>query len=85
MALFALLGSSLHPIAAAAPMALPPRAQAGSNADPWVQAAHQGVKAYSRAADAYTADLMSVALWALVIAAGVVLLEWLIWRYRSRR
>ena len=49
------------------------------------RSAHRGVNAYSRAADAYTADLFSVALWALVIAAAVVLLEWVAWRYRSRR
>lgn len=84
MALFALLGSSLHPIAAAAAVAMPHKAQDDS-VDPLVRAAHHGLKAYSRAADAYTADLMSVALWALVIAGAIVLLEWLAWRYRARR
>ncbi len=85
MALFALLGTSLHPIAAGAGVALPHPIQGSGEVDPLMQAAHRAVKAYSRASDAYTADLLSVALWALVIAAGVVLLEWLAWRYRSRR
>lgn len=52
---------------------------------PLVQGAKRAVQAYSRASDAYAADLVSVAFWALVIAAGIVLLEWLAWRYRARR
>ncbi len=47
----------------------------------------RAVQAYSRASDAYAADhLASVALWALLVAAVVVLLEWLAWRHgRGRR
>ena len=45
----------------------------------WAQGIRLGLKAYTRASDAYQ-DLMapSVALWVVLIAGGVVLLEWLL-------
>lgn len=48
-------------------------------ADPWLHGAHLALRAYTRASDAYAAhQLDSVALWAVLIAAGLVLLEWLV-------
>ena len=46
----------------------------------WAQGIRVALKAYTRASDAYAQDLFapSVALWAVLIAAGVVLLEWVI-------
>lgn len=50
--------------------------------DALLQGAQQGVHAFARASDAYAQGFApsSVALWALLIAAGVVLLEWLLGR-----
>jgi hypothetical protein len=51
--------------------------------EPWVHGTNVALRAYARASDAYTANqLGSVALWAVLIAAGLVLLEWLIARRR---
>lgn len=52
--------------------------------DALVQAARLGLQAYTRASDAYTEGFMkpSVALWSVGIAAGIVLLEWLLARGR---
>lgn len=46
----------------------------------WAQGIKVALKAYTRASDAYAQNLVapSVALWAVLIAAGFVLLEWLI-------
>jgi hypothetical protein len=44
------------------------------------------LQAYSKASDAYTANVAcSVALWTLLIAAAIVLLEWLLGRGRPPR
>jgi hypothetical protein len=47
-----------------------------------VQGAEKALQAYTRAADAYAQNLTapSVALWSVLIAAAVVLLEWLLGR-----
>lgn len=48
-------------------------------ADPWLRGAHVALRAYTRASDAYAAhQLGSVALWAVLMAAALVLLEWLV-------
>jgi hypothetical protein len=56
----------------------------------WAQGIKTALKAYSRASDAAYAPnlplpaelpLQSVTLWALLIAAGVLLLEWLVARH----
>jgi len=46
----------------------------------WAQGIKVALKAYTRASDAYAQNLVtpSVALWAVLIAAGFVLLEWLV-------
>ena len=46
----------------------------------WAQGIRLALKAYTRASDAYAQDLFapSVALWAVMIAGGIVLLEWLL-------
>ncbi|MBC5783255.1 hypothetical protein H8N03_09890 [Ramlibacter sp. USB13] len=51
----------------------------------WAQGIKLALKAYTRASDAYAQNLVapSVALWAVLIAAGVVLLEWVIARRHS--
>jgi hypothetical protein len=63
-----------------------PGAQARSAAelDPFVHGAHKALVVYSRASDAYFDDPVapSVALWVVLIAGGVVLLEWLLARHR---
>jgi len=47
----------------------------------WAQGIRVAVKAYTRASDAYQNMMApSVALWAVLIAAGIVLLEWLLTR-----
>lgn len=52
-------------------------------ADPWAHGTHVALRAYTRASDAYASPQMgSVALWAVLIAAAVVLLEWLVARGR---
>jgi len=50
--------------------------------EPLVQGAEAALQAYTRASDAYAQSLVSpsVALWSVLIAAGVVLLEWLLAR-----
>lgn len=54
--------------------------------DPLVQGAEAALQAYTRASDAYTQNLVSpsVALWSVLIAVAVVLLEWLVARPRRR-
>jgi hypothetical protein len=50
----------------------------------WAQGIKVALKAYGRASDAYAQNIIvpsgipSVALWSVLIAAGVVLLEWLV-------
>lgn len=48
----------------------------------WAQGIKLALKAYTRASDAYAQDFVapSVALWAVLIAGGLVLLEWLVAR-----
>jgi hypothetical protein len=48
----------------------------------WAQGIKVALKAYTRASDAYAQNLFapSVALWAVLIAGGFVLLEWLLAR-----
>jgi Ni,Fe-hydrogenase I cytochrome b subunit len=48
----------------------------------WAQGFKVALKAYTRASDAYAQDaiLTSVAMWAVLIAAGIVLLEWVVAR-----
>jgi hypothetical protein len=50
------------------------------------QGADAAVRAYTRASDAYAADgiVPSVALWTVLIAAMVLLLEWLLSRRGGR-
>jgi len=59
-------------------------ARGAMEADPLVQGAEAALQAYTRASDAYAQNLVSpsVALWTVLIAAGVVLLEWLLARFR---
>ena len=54
---------------------------------PLAHGAEWGMQAYSRAADAYAALSLeaSVALWAVGIAGGLVLFEWLLAPTRRRR
>jgi hypothetical protein len=53
----------------------------------WAHGIKLALKAYTRASDAYAQNIIvpsgipSVALWAVVIAGGLVLLEWLVSRY----
>ena len=45
----------------------------------WAHGMRLALKAYTRASDAYQNVMTpSVALWAVLIAAGVVLLEWVV-------
>ncbi|MDB5956044.1 hypothetical protein [Ramlibacter sp.] len=62
-------------------------ARPGDDADPLVQGAQLALQAYTRASDAYAQSFVSpsVALWSLLIAAGVVLLEWLVARTGRQR
>jgi hypothetical protein len=70
-------------LALGAASALPQRAAPLDAADPWALGARVALQAYSRASDAYTANVAcSVALWTVLIAALVVLLEWLLGRGR---
>ena len=50
-----------------------------------VSGAETGLQAWARASHAYVSGLFdpSVALWALLIAGGAVLLEWLLARTRG--
>ena len=51
----------------------------------WAQGIKVALKAYTRASDAYASNFTwSPALWALGIAAGLVLLEWLLSRHALR-
>jgi hypothetical protein len=70
--------------AAGLPHAHPRR---GVEADPLVQGAEAALQAYTRASDAYTQSVVSpsVAFWSLVIAAVLVLLEWLVATLRPGR
>lgn len=56
-------------------------------ADTWAHGVKLALKAYTRASDAYAANFVvpSVALWAVLIAGGVVLLEWLVAGRGARR
>jgi len=58
------------------------KARAPLDADPLVEGAEAALQAYTRASDAYAQGVISpsVALWTVLIAAGVVLLEWLLAR-----
>ncbi len=51
----------------------------------WAQGFKVALKAYTRASDAYTHEAMltTVAMWAVLIAAGIVLLEWVVARRAS--
>ena len=74
---------SVLALALGAASALPQRAAPLEAADPWALGARVALQAYSRASDAYTANVAcSVALWTVLIAALVVLLEWLLGRGR---
>ena len=55
--------------------------------DALAQGADKALHAFARASDAYAHGLFpsSVASWALLIAAGVVLVEWLLGRRRNPR
>ena len=55
--------------------------------DALAQGADKALHAFARASDAYALGLFpsSVALWAVLIAGGVVLLEWLLGRRGNRR
>jgi hypothetical protein len=81
------LANAVQPFAAAAKGLPAASSRSGSDIDPLVHGAEQGVQAYSRASDAYAALSFdsSVALWALGIAGAVVLLEWLLARTGRRR
>ncbi|MBK6006418.1 hypothetical protein JJB11_09970 [Ramlibacter ginsenosidimutans] len=48
----------------------------------WAQGLTLALGAYTQASDAYAHDALvnSVALWAVLIAAGLVLLEWVVAR-----
>lgn len=46
----------------------------------WEQGIRLAVKAYTRASDAHNLVSPSVAFWVLLIAAGIVLLEWVVSR-----
>jgi hypothetical protein len=51
--------------------------------DGFAQGAEAALQAYTKASDAYAAHMWpSVALWSLLIAAVLVLLEWLVSRRR---
>lgn len=66
----------------AMPRAQGPAEKPGS--DPWMLGARLAVRAYTKASDAYAANVLgSVALWSLLIAAALVLLEWLLGRRRG--
>ena len=54
--------------------------------EPWAQGIRVALKAYTRAADAYALNLVvpPVALWAVGIAAAIVLLEWVLARNAPR-
>ena len=73
------LGSALHVHGQVAHSGHP---RTALDADPLVQGAEAALQAYTRASDAYAQNLVSpsVALWSVLIAAGVVLLEWLLAR-----
>ena len=74
---------SVLALALGAASALPQRAAPLEAADPWALGARVALQAYSRASHAYTANVAcSVALWTVLIAALVVLLEWLLGRGR---
>lgn len=53
--------------------------------DALAQGAEKALQAYTRAADAYAQNGFSpsVALWSLLIAAALVLVEWLVARPRA--
>lgn len=54
--------------------------------DALVQGAQAALQAYTRASDAYAEQLFtSVAFWSVLIAAGLVLLEWALGRGRRGR
>lgn len=54
--------------------------------DGFAQGAEAALQAYTKASDAYTAHMWpSVAIWSVLIAAALVLLEWLLSRGRGGR
>lgn len=85
MAMLPLLGNAVQTFAAAVSGLPAAQARSAAETDPLVQGAHKALVIYSRASDAYAANLLapSVAFWALLIAAAVVLLEWLLARRRG--
>jgi hypothetical protein len=74
--------SSAHAFTAGGSHVLPQVQAGGSGVSHLVQGAEKAVQVYSRASEAYTGGLVapSVAFWALLIAAGFVLLEWVVAR-----
>jgi hypothetical protein len=81
-----ILGGAVQFVAGAASAVPNGQARAAAEMDPLVQGAHKALIVYSRASDAYAANQLSpsVAFWALLLAAGVVLLEWLVAGRRGR-
>jgi hypothetical protein len=79
-------GDAMQAICAAAAGLPQGQARGVADMEPLVRGAERAVQAYTRASDAYAANFFepSVALWALLIAGAVVLLEWLLARYRGR-
>ena len=80
------LGSAILVHAQAAPARLAhAHARGLDESDPLLQGAEAALQAYTRASDAYAQSFVwpSVALWSALIAAGVVLLEWLLARRRG--
>ena len=58
-----------------------------ADVDPLVQGAHKALAVYSKTSDAYASHHSispSIALWAVLIAAAVVLLEWVVARRGGR-
>jgi hypothetical protein len=74
--------SSAHAFAAGGSHVLPQVQATGDDVAHLVQGAEQAVQVYSRVSEAYTGGLVapSMAFWALLIAAGFVLLEWVLGR-----
>jgi hypothetical protein len=56
------------------------------DSDGFAQGAEAALQAYTKASDAYAAHMWpSVAIWSVLIAAALVLIEWLLARARARR
>jgi hypothetical protein len=55
------------------------------DSDAFVQGAEKALQAYTKASDAYAENMLaSVALWSVIIAVVLVLLEWLVARRGAR-